>query len=72
MRMALMLKLLEEKKNPVKEDLFCGKEIIVGETGCENPRCISQTEQELKKLFKIVDKQADICRCVYCEKRKRF
>ncbi len=72
MRMALILKLLEEAKNPVKEDLLSGKEIIVGETGCENPRCISQTEQELAKLFKVVDKDANICRCVYCEKRKRF
>lgn len=71
-RMALILKLLEEAKNPVKEDLFAGKEIIESTSGCENPRCISQTEQELKKLFKIVDKKADICRCVYCEKRKRF
>ncbi len=71
-RMALILKLLKEAKDPVKEDLLAGKEIIVGETGCENPRCISQTEQELAKLFKVVDKEADICRCVYCEKRKRF
>ncbi len=71
-RMALILKLLEEAKNPQREDLFAGKEIIVGSTGCENPRCISQTEQELAKLFKVVDKEANVCRCVYCEKRKRF
>ena len=72
MRMALILKLLKEAENPVKEDLFYGKEIIESVSGCENPRCISKTEQELKKLFKVVDKKADICRCVYCEKRKRL
>ena len=72
MRMALILKLLKEAENPAKQDLLFGKEIIVGDTGCENPRCISRTEQELKKLFKVVDKEADVCRCVYCEKRKRF
>ena len=71
-RMALILKLLEEAKNPQREDLLAEKEIIVGNTGCENPRCISQTEQELAKLFKVVDKEANVCRCVYCEKRKRF
>ena len=71
-RMALILKLLQEAKNSVKEDLLAGKEVFVGETGCENPRCISQTEQELAKLFKVVDKEANVCRCVYCEKRKRF
>lgn len=72
-RMALILKLLEEAaKDGKREDLLRGKEILVGETGCENPRCISQTEQELAKLFKVVDKEANICRCVYCEKRKHF
>ena len=71
-RMALILKLLQEAKNSVKEDLLAGKEVFVGETRCENPRCISQTEQELAKLFKVVDKEANVCRCVYCEKRKRF
>ena len=69
-RMALILKLLEEARNPVKEDILQGKEVFIGESGCENPRCISQTEQELPRLFKVVDRAANICRCVYCEKRK--
>ena len=71
-RMALILKLLDEAKDPVKEDLLAGKEVFVGETGCENPRCISQTEQELAHLFKVVDPADHICRCVYCEKRKHI
>ena len=71
-RMALILKLLEEaKKNPVRENLLAGFEVFEGETPCENPRCISRTEQELPRLFKVVDRAANICRCVYCEKRKR-
>ena len=72
MRMALILKLLKEAENPAKEDLLYGLEIIRSALKCENPRCISQTEQELESLFKVVDKSANVCRCVYCEKRKRF
>ena len=72
MRMALILKLLAEAKDPVKQNLLAGYEIIESTSPCENPRCISQTEQELPRLFKVVDKAADICRCVYCEKRKHF
>ncbi|MBP5467296.1 MAG: aspartate carbamoyltransferase [Clostridia bacterium] len=72
MRMALILKLLKEAQNPMKEDLLKGLEIIRSDLKCENPRCISQTEQELESLFKVVDKSANVCRCVYCEKRKRF
>ena len=69
MRMALILKLLEESKNPVKEDLLKGQEVIVGNSGCGNPRCISQTEQELEKLYKVVDKKSKVYRCAYCEKK---
>ena len=71
-RMALILKLLGEAKNPEKEDLLQGKKILVGSSPCENPRCVARTEQELEPLFKIVDEKENVCRCVYCEKRKRF
>lgn len=72
MRMALILKLLKEAENPVKEDLLKDKEIIFTEQKCENPRCITQTEQELANAFKLVDKDANVFRCVYCEKRKKL
>lgn len=71
-RMALILKLLEEAKNPARENLLAGTDVFESEEGCENPRCISRTEQELPRLFKVVDKSAGVFRCVYCEKRKRF
>ena len=71
-RMALILKLLEEAQNPLKADLLKGESYFESDSPCENPRCISRTEQELPKLFKIIDREAQICRCVYCEKRKRF
>lgn len=66
MRMALILKLLDDAKNnycPIeyKEDL------IVNKIHCSNPKCISSIEQELDSVFKITDKENGICRCIYCE-----
>ena len=68
MRMALILKLLEEaQRNPVREAL--DTEGLEYDRVCTNPKCITQTEQELPQLFRCTDKAADIHRCIYCEKR---
>ena len=68
MRMALILKLLEEaKENPEKEAIDTST--LEYDRVCRNPKCISQTEQELPQLFRCTDKAADIHRCVYCEQR---
>ncbi len=68
MRMALILKLLQEAQNdPVRE--------AVDTTGweydrvCRNPKCVSQVEQELPQIFKLTDKAAGIHRCIYCEQK---
>ena len=34
---------------------------------CKNPRCISQTEQELDHVFILADKEKRVYRCLYCE-----
>ncbi len=34
---------------------------------CNNPRCITSTEQELPHLFRLTDPERKIYRCVYCE-----
>lgn len=68
MRMALILKLLEEaQRNPLREAL--DTEGLEYDRVCTNPKCITQTEQELPQLFRCTDKAADIHRCIYCEKR---
>ena len=68
MRMALILKLLEEaQENPEKEPLDLSA--LETDRVCTNPKCIIQTEQELPQLFRCTDKAADIHRCIYCEKR---
>ena len=34
---------------------------------CKNPRCISQTEQELDQVFTLADREKRVYRCLYCE-----
>lgn len=34
---------------------------------CNNPRCITGTEQELHHIFRLTDRQHKIYRCLYCE-----
>ncbi len=38
---------------------------------CKNPRCITTTEQELKQIFKLTDREKRIYRCVYCESKAK-
>lgn len=68
MRMALILKLLEEaQRDPVREAL--DMEGLEYDRVCTNPKCITQTEQELPQLFRCTDKAANIHRCIYCEQK---
>ena len=34
---------------------------------CRNPRCITSTEQELKHVFRLTDREKRVYRCIYCE-----
>ncbi len=34
---------------------------------CKNPRCITSTEQELRHIFRLTDREKRVYRCVYCE-----
>ena len=38
---------------------------------CENPRCITSTEQELPHIFKLTDKENGVYRCIYCEAKAK-
>ena len=38
---------------------------------CENPRCITMTEQELPHVFKLTDRENGIYRCIYCETKAK-
>ncbi|MBQ7231258.1 MAG: aspartate carbamoyltransferase [Oscillospiraceae bacterium] len=68
MRMALILKLLEEAKQDPKKEAVDTTDLRY-DLVCCNPKCISQTEQELPQIFRTTDKAAGIHRCIYCEKK---
>ena len=68
MRMALILKLLEDAK--AGKQMPDESNVLVNELRCENSRCISSTEQELDHVFKCVDEKEGIYRCIYCEVKK--
>ncbi len=40
---------------------------IVNVIKCKNPRCITNTEQELDQIFRLTDPEKRIYRCIYCE-----
>ena len=67
MRMALILKLLEDAKNGVTG--AAEPELIVDEFRCTNPRCITSTEQELHHAFRLMDAEHGIYRCIYCDSK---
>ena len=68
MRMALILKLLAEaEENPVKEAVDTAD--LLRDRICRNPKCITNTEQELPQLARVTDKENNICRCIYCEQK---
>ena len=39
---------------------------------CKNPRCITTVEQEIDHIFKLVDRENKIYRCVYCETKGKL
>ena len=74
MRMALILKLLDEaKKDPVRRtSIDTSAEYLSEGVTCRNPRCITGVEQELPQRFKITDPANRICRCIYCETKEKY
>ena len=36
---------------------------------CKNPRCITSVEQGIEHVFKLVDRQSKVYRCIYCESK---
>ena len=40
---------------------------LINVVKCQNPRCITSTEQELDHIFTLTDPENGIYRCIYCE-----
>ena len=62
-RMALILKLLEDAKNGVEG--IRSDAAVSDAYHCENPRCITSVEQEIPHIFKQTESSE--YRCIYCE-----
>ena len=69
MRMALILKLLEDAANGV--EAADNSELVVDEFRCTNPRCITSTEQELQHAFRLMDAEHGNYRCIYCDSKAK-
>ncbi|MDO4393305.1 MAG: aspartate carbamoyltransferase regulatory subunit [Bacillota bacterium] len=54
-----------ERKHIAKPDT------ITNVIKCKNPRCITTVEQEIPHVFKLVDREAGIYRCIYCESKAK-
>ena len=63
----------EATVNIIKDGVLCEKksiempEELVNVLKCKNPRCITSTEQELRQVFKLTDRENKVYRCMYCE-----
>ena len=44
---------------------------VVNVIRCKNPRCITQTEQELDQVFFLADREKRVYRCLYCEAKHK-
>ena len=44
---------------------------LVNVLKCKNPRCITSTEQEIDHIFKLVDEDEKVYRCIYCESKAK-
>ena len=62
----ITINIIENDKRVEKKHLEPPEE-VVNIIKCKNPRCITTTEQELKHVFVLTDKDKKIYRCKYCE-----
>lgn len=69
MRMALILKLLKEAEEG--RQMVEPVDVVFDQMHCDNPRCITSTEQEIVHTFKCVNRESGIYRCIYCEAKKK-
>ena len=70
-RMALILKLLREGSDgKTSAEPLSGS--LVRDIRCRNPQCITATEQELEQVFRVVNPEMKICRCLYCEAKEYY
>lgn len=64
----ITVNIIEDNKTVDKKRLEL-PEKIVNVARCKNPRCITSVEQELDHVFKLVDRENGVYRCMYCDQK---
>lgn len=54
----------------VKREHMTLPETVCDIIRCNNPRCITSTEQGLRHEFRLADRERKLYRCIYCESGK--
>ena len=67
MRMALILKLLDEARKDPSLVITMPEDIVTGGRVCRNRRCISAVEQELPPFFRPDGREKGVYRCLWCD-----
>lgn len=70
MRMALILMLLENARGNSSSVLT--EDALINVMKCNNPRCITSTEQEIEHIFKLCDRDRGNAHCVYCDAKQKY
>lgn len=47
-------------------------ERVSGVLKCQNPRCITSSEESLEHTFRLTDKANGVYRCIYCDSRPKM
>lgn len=68
MREALIMKLLKDAEEGYAPEVK--KTVISDEFVCDNPKCVTAVEKDLKQKFTLRDAAHGIYRCEYCETKK--
>lgn len=64
----ITVNIIEDNKTVDKKRLELPEKII-NVAKCKNPRCITSIEQELDHVFKLVDRETGVYRCMYCDQK---
>ena len=69
MRMSLILKLLADSESGNFPEPFRRPLADLGGYVCDNPKCVTAVETDLKQMFSLRDAEHNVHRCEYCETR---
>ena len=64
----ITVSIIEEGQTVEKKKLELPEKIVNVEK-CKNPRCITSVEQELDHVFRLVDREKRVYRCIYCDQK---